>query len=363
MKVCLQITIPLTPSGNLKLPYWEDINYIKSDLIHYCSIKEIDAYNEIINEKQDITIRDNELSDFNIEYTEYDSGLFVQSESVMKNRALMPVILVIDGKNSVLNQLINIDWSEIIADEIFVSLPYGFQEWDKTTTPVDFLRKIHGYQGINPVPGLIAGRRKANEIQGQVLWITGKTLRDSATLAEMGTLLENSKNFFYALSLDKGPQCYLSNINLSKKILEIDNNKSTEESLSYYTKRIAVNQNLDPYFVIPGSSPYPDYYLNTHFISDNIHLRKIILASQILKQWQQNGTVSEGLILNAINSRIITPVTGAVVLETQEQYDVYNLDPYTGDGKSVSMPEIIHGFIWLVLLILLVYLIYKRKIS
>ena len=92
-----------------------------------------------------------------------------------------------------------------------------------------------------------------------------------------------------------------------------------------------------------------------------MHLVKLWAYTQVLKLLQTNkSTARTAARALAISHQIVTPVTGAVVLETSQQYREAGLQPVDpGSVPTIPEPEI-----WLLLLvvgILVVPLLRHRK--
>ena len=71
----------------------------------------------------------------------------------------------------------------------------------------------------------------------------------------------------------------------------------------------------------------------------NSHPYRLWLYSRIMQAWLDDGEVDDSLIQQAVSMRLVTPVTGAVVLETEEQYARNDLDPTLGSDNVPKIPE------------------------
>jgi hypothetical protein len=83
------------------------------------------------------------------------------------------------------------------------------------------------------------------------------------------------------------------------------------------------------------------------------HLVRLWVADEVRRL---TGESSEEATAKAIAFRLVTPLTGAVVLESEEQYDEAGLDPGEGAIPTVPEPEV-----WLLLIVVFLVLAGCRK--
>ena len=90
------------------------------------------------------------------------------------------------------------------------------------------------------------------------------------------------------------------------------------------------------------------------------HLSRLYLYSRIMQSFYETGKVSDDLTTEAIKMHIVTPVSGAVVLETDQQYQRANLDPSAGSESIPKIPEP-EFYVLLAVSILVMIVVYRSR--
>ena len=81
-----------------------------------------------------------------------------------------------------------------------------------------------------------------------------------------------------------------------------------------------------------------------------------------MRDWYNKGRVSDDLTEQAIKMRIVTPVSGAVVLETKEQYDRARLDPSVDSENVPKIPEP-EFYVLLAVSVLVMVVVFRKRRS
>jgi hypothetical protein len=135
---------------------------------------------------------------------------------------------------------------------------------------------------------------------------------------------------------------------------------------------IAPQERLEEVFanvLYPGMKPLDLYFsrsrpLGATILPGSPHIARLAYADWITGETAIGdlGRVTEGDMNTAIKLRLVTPVTGAVVLENSEQYTVHGLDPAAMQNNVPTIPEPEEILLFLVVCLLL-FVLYRRQMS
>ena len=131
----------------------------------------------------------------------------------------------------------------------------------------------------------------------------------------------------------------------------------TEHSISIYQAGININQEIGASFEKAGNAPD--------------HLMRLFAYNHILQQytqsWQGDSLITEQLIMEATEANIVSPVSSLVVLETQADYDRFDIkaaEKSIGNASTSKNTPVgdFDGWVLLVMgIIALVYVMFVRS--
>jgi hypothetical protein len=78
---------------------------------------------------------------------------------------------------------------------------------------------------------------------------------------------------------------------------------------------------------------------NAALVPSSPHIARLAFAGGIARKAASGAAVTEEETAKAREMRIVTAVTGAVVLENAEQYEDHALDPASGSRNVPTIPE------------------------
>jgi hypothetical protein len=92
------------------------------------------------------------------------------------------------------------------------------------------------------------------------------------------------------------------------------------------------------------------------------HIARLAYAGWITEETKtgDTGSVTEDDMSKAIKLRLVTPVTGAVVLENSEQYKEHGLDPTAERDNIPTIPEPEETALALIVCLIL-FVLYRRR--
>jgi hypothetical protein len=377
MKIRIGITCPLLEGQKLQLPHFIETNFdVPDDLQHKVWVEgDAPARVSLAGEVSEnpvtvLSMTDEQLSrpdtHFDFEVTppdrySLDDGAITLRKIQEGTSGVSPVLLI-DGRKDLFTKLKSVKWSGKKFSEVLVAEPFGYTAWDKKENLAQFLNEESTYGGVNPCPALLQSIRLAGNSNAPIVWIHGSlpsAVRDElgleqifrrsdhpvkiVTLAATGELNSMISDLSYMRYFS--PQA--SSGDFGRDFV------SAIESAEQLTK------------VSDGSVPLGGRTTSGfEFMADNptavSHPYRLYLYSQIMQSWNAKGSVPDDLITKALETHLVTPVTGAVVLENAEQFAAANLDPSVGVENVPKIPEP-EFYILLLVAVLTMAIWYWRK--
>jgi hypothetical protein len=213
--------------------------------------------------------------------------------------------------------------------------------------------------GVDAAPALatLAKRRAARP--HAILWIHGPMPAEATELHPLHLAWqERDAPRLLGVLTAPGPDPVMDGIAGYKTVWVKDD--ATPENLAYAASaRAAGPATATP---VGGRWPAPQSFLATDVDGRESSLGKLHAWSKTLQGWY-NGKRTDDLARYAASRRLVTPISGAVVLETKEQYQRHGLDPEKAPADpnpqvSSLAPE--PGTLGLLLLGLLAYGYHRR---
>jgi hypothetical protein len=97
-------------------------------------------------------------------------------------------------------------------------------------------------------------------------------------------------------------------------------------------------------------------------VNQNSHAYRLYVFSKAMTELYSQGEISDARVREASHARIVNPAVGAVVLETQADYEKAELDPTVSDQSIPSIPE--PGWFWFAIILTIagtVFILLFRK--
>jgi hypothetical protein len=298
--------------------------------------------------------------------------LISEKETIAPGR----VIFVIDGSKSTKDSIAEIaealkrlpgtiEVGVIVASDHFIGLTDFVKPLDSNSliTISDQLRKIQFEGGCDNVPALTKAWELASKTQNSaIVWIHGVQpviLSSTAGLEQKWDRRPDNPKL-YDLQITTGPNKIMDAMDDLKMIKTV-----------HRTGTLRVD--LEKLFAIWSGRKIPFAFIRENIskntagtlapeIQTSSHLARLWAYDKInrLISSKKKNTTSEAMI-TAVNYQLVTPITGAVVLENQEQYDDAGLEP-VAPGTVPTIPEPETWMLIIVVFCTFLGLIYRRRI-
>lgn len=391
MRVKVGITAPLTVrdgSAYFRLPYVSERNFtISPDFAHqtriesdlplqrpYAALNETDTDESrfaLAGDLSETDLQESGTLSFAMKglsdkpYTDALGEFSAEMTVVQRERpAGKPVFcLVVDGSKGMENA--TIDWGALIGalpsnaqtNAVFAGKSVEkFSEIGAAPTPelAEWIR-VHEFRGgCDPVPALLAALEWLDEKGGTILWIHGP-LPVELSSTESLYLWDKERDStadvrILSVQAVPGPNRALEQLGKSAMLERVPVLGSLDETLRYavihrssgdvdYAFTLATNTGSDA-TPRPGSA---DGHV-VRLAANNLAMRATL---------ERNPDLTTEATEMAVASRIVTPLSGAVVLENAAQYERHGLDPTKNPESIPGVPEPEE---WALLIVVLVVL-------
>lgn len=377
MKIRLGITSPLRGGRMLGLPRLLETNYSVAENLQHAVWVEGDVRTQAIvaGRRSDgsaagITMSNEELSRIDT-YFEFDveppdeyswSGGSLTLQSVPETEATNPPVLLIDGREDVLDLLREANWSGSDFSGALVAHPFGFSVWDKTMSLDEFLLRVREDGGVNPSPALHEAVRRAISYDASVVWLHGSLpadVRDELALEQLMRRAEHPVQIttlavsgeVNSLISDLGSMRWFTPYEPTGDLL-----RDIRGAIARATKHCVYTEDQVPL----GGRVNSGMAFTLKDDVEVTHPYRLYLYSQVMQEWYVSGAVDEELTARALETHLVTPVSGAVVLEDDSQYARANLDPSVGVENVPKIPEPEFYVLLAIALLGLVVVFWKR---
>jgi hypothetical protein len=356
MKIRVGITCPLLEGHKVQVPSFIETNFGIDDNFEHSLWMEAPtpgrAYvggSAADNEGMILTVTHEQLSRPDTYFTfdidspsvyRYADDAFMLGPTAWTENPVPPVLLI-DGRDDVFSELRGFAWGAHRFSDVIVARPFGYEVWDGDEDVEQFLFDIATYGGVNPCPALLESIRTATDKGTSVVWLHGSlpaTVREELGLEQMLRRSDTSVKIvtvavageLNSLISDLGYMRYFSPYPRCGDLKQDITGAVATASRIYQT---ADNQVL-----LGGRSTSGLVFTGTTDLTVT-HPYRLFLYSRIMQDWFDDGEVSNDLMTRALTTRIVTPVTGAVVLENHDQYKAADLDPSVGAENIPKIPE------------------------
>ncbi|UCG61363.1 MAG: hypothetical protein JSV52_13740 [Candidatus Zixiibacteriota bacterium] len=356
MKIRIGVTCPLLEGIRLQIPHFIESNFdIADELAHHAWI-EADADFDLSVEG---TMVEGPLSAYGLSDTQirhgatfYEFDVAPPQQYVYADGSLVlgritsepeggPPVLLIDGRKDVVDKLKNIKWDNQTFSAVVFAQPFGFKIWTGEEGLGEFIADQSVYGGVNPSPALVEAVRIAGEKETSVIWLHGSlpsSVRDELALEQV-LRRQDEPVTITTLAVSGDLNTMISDISYMRHFAPVPNFGDLETALAEAVKQA---QSM-PSAAIKGIPLGGRTGSRLIFTSDSAvpvsHPGRLYLYSRVMHQWNTGGKADDNLIREAVLARLVTPMTGAVVLENQAQYERANLDPSIGEENIPKIPE------------------------
>ncbi len=355
MKVRLGITCPLV-DGKLQVPRFIETNFDIPDNLQHSIWVEGDATGRAVvagTDEQDaghqLTLSNDMLSRLDT-FFQFDTD--TPQQYVFDNGALTltrlgeksitnPPVLVVDGRDDVFDRFGDLQWSSMPFSAVIVAHPFGYSVWDGKQDLGEFMADQSTHGGVNPCPALVRAISDARSKKAPIVWLHGSlpsAVRDDLALEQ--TLRRGDDHIVVTCVAVSGEinslVSDLTYMRWFKPIAPTGNfADDVHAAVAIASEQYAVADGQIPL----GGQPSSGFAFTQADTVGMSHPYRLFLYSEIMNDWYAHGKVPADLKHQALVSRLVTPVSGAVVLESQSQYRAADLDPSVGAENIPKIPE------------------------
>ena len=251
-----------------------------------------------------------------------------------------PVVLI-DGREDVLKRLGDFDWSGMKPAGLIIAQPYGSVAWDGSEPVRGFISDQTSYGGVDPCEPLLRAINRADSIGAPVIWLHGSLPSNTREELALEQVMRRSRHPVHvvALAVSGEVNSLITDVTSMRWFDPIapsgDIQKDMKLAMEVASRLPAVTEGQVPL----GGRASSGYVFSGGDDVAMSHPYRLFLYSRIMDEWYRNGQVSDELAGLAITSRLVTPVSGAVVLENDRQYQAADLDPSVGAENIPKIPE------------------------
>ncbi len=395
MQIRIGVTAPLENRTRVRLPHIVDCNYsiepgfrhrvwIEADrpLTSHSGDQPASEIVKLSQSEQDFTSSGNYFdyeSTPSGTYSYFNGALNLNYQSLPASEA--KPILVVDGTREVLSKLSKLDWNAADYSEVIIARPYGYEVWDGKGDLRRFFASRNGYGGVNPVEALVYAADHAltgnygdvvsgttsSWVHPAILWLHGALPYDKLETAVFDQYERRSAKFrVVAVPVGEGYNALLSDIRLMTffRSIPVGGDAASDISNGYYLATRDVPAEPEPGTVYLGGHPDSGaVFAGRPPENQNSQAYRIYMYSRAMSDWYADAKMSDVNVTGSIRARIVTPVVGAVVLESQTDYERANLDPTVGAENIPSIPE--PEWIWFLVILgaaaTVSVFVYRRK--
>lgn len=294
------------------------------------------------------------------------------------------VCLVVDGSGSM--AAVDIDW-DAVCRALPASCKVGAvfagqraERWGETLVPVtpsvprrlaEWISGQEFYGGCDPVPALEAAwDLVAGEREAVILWVHGPL---PVRLSSPSGLLQRQRHRpstpdgpdgvrILNLAVSPGPNRVIEDLGDPAEFEEVPMLGPAQRSLEQVAKTLRAEDGTRTYrLALGGAKLEPDTPVAGAASDQLVRLAVYDAVRRLYRQGAKEDLKKAARL--AVSTRLVTPVSGAVVLETKEQYERHDLDPST-QAEPESVPGIPEPEEWALILVALagfVYLLHRRR--
>ncbi|MCC6793733.1 MAG: hypothetical protein IT366_01340 [Candidatus Hydrogenedentes bacterium] len=279
-----------------------------------------------------------------------------------------PICFVVDGSASMRDT--NIPWESILSsvpDDVDVNAvlagskveTYEDKSSAPSTTLGEWLASREYVGGCDQVPALVHACDIAGS-GGTVIWVHGPLpveLSSVEPLRQWERRRGGASVKILSIEAVPGPNRLLEQCSDLAIIERVPIFESLEETISQVVK-IRSPESVSAKFAMGVS----DAAVQTAIEPPASHLVRLAVNDAVMRAVQSHQSNEiDALRQVAIEARLVTPLSGAVVLETMEQYARHGLDPTKNEEAIPGVPEPHEWALIVVVCIVLAWVAYQRR--
>lgn len=279
------------------------------------------------------------------------------------------IILVVDGSKSIEkyksdiaaalpNLPAKVEFGALIAAEEVIKITEPVQDSPEIFRSIGAKLKKHSYQGgRDNLPALIrALDLTGGNPESAIIWIHGPQPVILSPIEHLLQYWERQEQHpaFYDIQTEAGPNLILEKLPLVDKISSIPRLNSFEKDLELFFTRWD-----RPQLSLIREKRTDNHTLRPEQKTSN-HLARLWGSDQVYRMISESVSQTEKAMELASRYQIVTPVTGAVVLESEDQYQEAGLEPVEpGTVPTIPEPEV--WFMIIIALFLITFMIIRSR--
>lgn len=298
-----------------------------------------------------------------------DKQLIVQK--IIPQQIIKPkrIILVVDGSKSIEeyksdiaallpNLPAKVEFGVLVAADEVVEITKPVQVSPEICRSIGAKLEKRSYQGgQDNIPALIKAFDLTNgNPENAIIWIHGPQPVILSPIEHYMQYWERQAEQpgFYDIQTETGPNLILEKLPLVDKICSIPRLNSFEKDLElFFTRWDRPQLSLIREKLTGNHLLHPDQKTSNH-------LARLWGSDQVYRMIYQSVSQTEKAVELASRYQIVTPITGAVVLESEDQYQEAGLDPVEpGTVPTIPEPEV--WFMIIIAVLLIVFMIIQSR--
>lgn len=350
MKLRIGITSSIDNSGICRLPHIFDSNFLMADNLEHDIHLKSDA--PVTSSLHPGSLPDRAITmHLNSSTVSSESTFFYPGEHPSKLQAnplppaQTPSILVLDGTPHIIDLLLRTERDLRSFDKIICAQPFTYSVWDHSVSLRKFLNGCKAYSAVNPAPALLAAIASAQR-NTPIVWMHSASpinreacqkLRYALSANYDGVIISLAiNNQTTALHCDTGANRYLVSCPATGDV-------SADINRALTMSHASQDPQPDRRFFSAGGTTASGIHHPVDNAVTGSNLYTLKQYSNIMSTWYRStGTIDSTQMASATAAHIITPVTAAVVLESNEQYQAEGLVPgapatHVPEPETVSM--------------------------
>lgn len=257
--------------------------------------------------------------------------------------------VVIDGSSDLANAMWNMDWAPLVN-----GLPHRPMQAIQTGLPLKsftgvpspdlglWLHDLTYEGGQNPAPALEkAWEWAAGQPNGAILWVHGSLPLDLSSPEKLlqwmrrQPLSANGAPIrLYTLGLNHAANLFLDKLESAPMVRALPVFPSPQETMTHAIQQITGSLPALRYELLPNGPA------DGSASADKGHVARLAVAGHVrLAAWQGTPQEKADATALAMATRLVTPLSGAVVLENASQYKAHDLNPSANLGAVPAVPE------------------------
>ncbi len=361
MKIRIGFTVPHSENRGVDLPAFQARNFtIPRGRKHMVKIvsgnmyaaKGLGAFQRIRNNS--VSISNKRLKGADLMFFPLSESTTIRAthtHPIFTNLSDYPVngshtpVLLIDGTKSVLDAMEKMAIHKMQFSHIVVATPWGAEQWHKTGDLKKWLRSFTRFKKVNPAPAFNRALQLSESNGLPMLWV-----QDDFTYADIQAHPDarpyysgNISTVIFTLAPKANYHAYVEYAWIGRHLYP--NHFSGDFKRDFISVYHHASNSVGPLPDMPlvtTADRSKDVYSSVRqeerppWVD---HPYRLELFQKVINGWRADGGISSELLQETIHARLVTPVTGATVLENAVQYARNDLNPSHGEDFIPGTPE------------------------